>query len=481
MRRFLEKYKTELLLFIASLLYLGSLSFFEYATLSLGWHDFGLQIQILSSPRFSEGRLWSYDWGADFLSVHFSPLLYVLSIFLIPLPFLEWWLIIGCIALSVGIAGLFAFFRRVTGNSSASSFFAIAFLLNPYVTATHLYMHYEVFLVPLLSGFLLFAWEDRKMPAFACLLGILLLKEDGWIYALSGTFLLLGKKPFRTTLVYFLISVLYSVIALGLFKQTLFPHSSALFLEHWGKTPVAFLLNSLANPLEILRILSTGSGKFLALSLLAIPVLATWRSIPGIAVSFLWLSSISPDRASLAFFYGLAPTLLLFLTIPFAFGVWEAITNRIGDSRKFEFLLPISLLITSIAASTFPNPALLRSPNLPDLAASLKTVPEKVPILISLIKLRGYKANTTFSSFNTAAYVFQGGELRLPYKDWEAVRAKQWKPDLVVLTTEQKEPLLREVTPSEMIRFFDTNLEYTSILQTRNLRAWRKKSSYLAI
>ncbi|EQA45947.1 hypothetical protein LEP1GSC050_2460 [Leptospira broomii serovar Hurstbridge str. 5399] len=40
MKDFVEKHKTELFLFIASLLYLGSLSFFEYATLRLGWYDF---------------------------------------------------------------------------------------------------------------------------------------------------------------------------------------------------------------------------------------------------------------------------------------------------------------------------------------------------------------------------------------------------------------------------------------------------------
>ncbi|EQA45472.1 hypothetical protein LEP1GSC050_2461 [Leptospira broomii serovar Hurstbridge str. 5399] len=124
--------------------------------------------------------------------------------------------------------------------------------------------------------------------------------------------------------------------------------------------------------------------------------------------------------------------------------------------------------------STFPNQALLRSPNIPDLGASLKTVPEKIPIIISLIKLRSQNANSTFASLNIAAYVFYGGKLWLPYKDWEEVHAKKWKPDLVILATEQKEPLLKGVTSIEMIRFFDTNSEYTSILQTRGLKVWRK-------
>ncbi|EPG73705.1 membrane protein, PF09852 family [Leptospira fainei serovar Hurstbridge str. BUT 6] len=474
MQDFLKKHKTELFLFIASFLYLGSLSFLEYSTLSLGWHDFGMQIQMLSSPLFSEGRLWSYDWNSNFLSIHFSPLLYLLSVFLIPLPFIECWLIICSLALSVGIVALFSLFRRVTDNSAISVIFSLAFLLNPYVTATHLYIHYEIFLVPLLSGFLLFAWDERKMPAFVCLLGILLLKEDGWIYVCAGSFLLLGRKPIRTILVYSFTSLLYLVIVLGFFKQILFPNSSSLFLEHWGKTPFAFILNSLTHPSEIFRILLTDPGKFLAMSLLGIPLLATWRSLPGFAVAFLWLSSISPDRAGLAFFYGLAPTLILFMAIPFAFLVWEVIASRILDPRKFIFLLPISLLITSITISALPNHALLRSPNLLLLSASLNTIPEKIPIIISLIKLRGYKANTTFASFNFATYVFNGAELRLPYKDWEAVRARKWRPDLVILTTEEKEPLLTEVTSTEMILFFDKDPEYTSILRTQNLRAWRK-------
>ncbi|TGK20131.1 DUF2079 domain-containing protein [Leptospira fluminis] len=468
--------KRRVVVFSVSLLYSGALSFLQYATLGLGWHDAGMQLQVLSSCSTAMGCLWSYDWGANFLSVHASPILFAISPFVTPLPYIEWLLFLGCLGFACGATLLDLFFERICGKESVSLLLTFSFLSNPYVTATLLYLHYEIILLPLTALFALSLLDRRKIPALLSFLGLLLLKEDGWMYAISVLFLLVGiGRVGRKDL------VLYAVLALAyLFGAVLFllpkidPPLLPLFREHWGSEPIEFLKRTFIHPQTVFVKIFTGPGKFLWFSVLALPFL-TWRSLPGFAIGFLWLSAASPDRAGLAYFYGFGPTLLLFLSLPFAYRTCRKISDRFSFPRFFPVIPFVALVFVSVLCTIFPNSSLSRSPNLPTVLSAADRMDRNSAILKKLREFRSSEKKNMFASFKIATYLFRGQELKIPYKDWIGVRDGIWDPDLVVLDSFGEEPLMPPQSLEEMSRYFDRNETYERLSDTPpGIQAWKR-------
>ncbi|TGK09046.1 DUF2079 domain-containing protein [Leptospira fletcheri] len=476
-RLFDRKYrlgKRRIVVFSAGFLYSGFLSFLQYTTLGLGWHDAGMQLQVLSSCPTAMGCLWSYDWGANFLSVHASPILFAISLFVSPLPYVEWLLVLGCSGFACGIALLDLFFERICGKGNVSLLLTFSFLSSPYVTATLLYLHYEILLLPLTVLFVLSVLDKRKIPAFLSFFGLLLLKEDGWMYAVSALFLLVGRVGWKELVLYAVFALVYLFGGVLFLLPKIHPPLLPLFREHWGLEPIEFFMRTLVHPQTVFVKIFTGPGKFLWFSVLALPFL-TWRSLPGFAIGFLWLSAASPDRAGLSYFYGFGPTLLLFLSLPFAYRNGRKISDRFSFPKFFPTIPFVALFLFSLLCTMFPNASLSRSPNLPGVLSAMEGRGQNSAVLKKLREFRSLEEKNTFASFQIAAYLYHGQELKIPYKDWILVRDGIWAPGLVVLDSLGEEPLLPPHSAENMIRFFDQNGNYERLSGLPpGLSAWKR-------
>lgn len=291
------------ILFLVSLIYLITLSGIQYVTLQVEWHDSGSILYALATPK-SVGYFWSYEFGVPFLQEHSSYILGLLSFLFHFFPYIELWLIIQCVSISLGIVLLERYFSEIAPEFEYSWILSITFLLNPYVTHAHLYPHFETLWIPLFSGFLLYANRGSFLISLPFLLLALMVKEDAWIYAIGTTSLLFGKARGKILLLYFFVILLYVGIVLVWFTPMYFPDKVSHFSDKWGKSKSEILIDLFQNPFSYFKLLISGQFKYLFASVLALPIFSGWRALPGIAVAGLWMSSISQDRAFFSFTSG---------------------------------------------------------------------------------------------------------------------------------------------------------------------------------
>lgn len=466
--------KKDLAIFSLSFLYLFVLSFLQYSTLQIEWHDSGLILYALATPE-SVGHLWSYEYDLPFLAEHQSYLLEILSPVFRLIPFIEVWLLLQCCAIASGIVLFRKYLDSILENFAISTGIAFAFLLNPYVTHSHLYPHFEVFWIPFLSGFLLFSQKGNLPAGIFFLFLSLCVKEDGWIYAIACCWISLGRTPKKDLIIYISIIFIYYAVAILWSMAYFFPERVPHFASKWGKTQGELLKDMILHPLAYLRLLISGQSKYLLLSVLGLPFLSTWRAIPAALVSILWMCSVSLDRAFLSFYFGLPSVLLYYFSIPFAFRLGQEALDRFRWSPRLIVLPASGLIAVSVFLLFFPGDYSSRGPSLPKAWARSKEWSSSFETARTLVKIRSGCEEKVFASFSFGAYLFCGNDLRLPYRDWESVRTGKWIPDLVVLEAGPEEILPGPLPLLKMIEYFDQNPNYSRIMHEKNVILWRRK------
>ncbi|WP_167882288.1 DUF2079 domain-containing protein [Leptospira langatensis] len=468
-----------LILSLVSIFATGTLSALQYLNLSFEWHDAGTMIHIPGiSP--SVHFLPSYEHSTNFLAEHFSPVFLLLFPYFQIFPYLEAWLIMQVFVIAFGICIFYLYCNEITSDSRVSLLASLALLLNPYLIHSHLYPHFEILYVFFLPLFLLLAVRNELGLSILALIGILIVKEDGWIYSICASVILLRKVRLKTVIIYISVSLLYFLLFIKLGSALLFPVRVDSFAMRWGKSETEYLKDLLFHPILYLKLLWSGQGKYLLLSVLGIPLLAGWRSIPGWIISILWMSSISLDRAFLSFYYGLPPLLILYASVPFAFVHIKDLSERLSrlkiPNSTINMTIATALLFVSVSLCIKPGTYISRGPNIAELSQELRTYQtDKLSTLAKLHSIRKECFSSMFVSFKIAPYLFCGNEIRIPYKDWEKVRKGEFQPELVVLATEDKEPLLQGSSKKEMIGFFDSNAKYARRENGQGLAVWIKK------
>lgn len=462
------------ILFLVSLIYLTILSGIQYATLQIEWHDSGSILYALATPK-SVGYFWSYEFGVPFLQEHCSYILGLLSFLFYFFPYLELWLIIQCISISIGIVLLERYFSELTPEFEYSWILSITFLLNPYVTHSHLYPHFETLWIPLFSGFLLYANRGSFLTSLPFLLLALMVKEDAWIYAIGATSLLFGRVRGRILTFYFFLILLYAGIVLAWFTQTYFPDKVSHFSDKWGKSKTEILIDLLQNPFSYLKLLISGQFKYLLASVFGLPIFSGWRVLPGIAVAGLWMSSVSHDRAFFSFYFGLPAILLFYYSIPFAISNISNRLNQFGKDRRWILLPTIGLIFISIFLLLFPGNYSGRGPTVAKLIKRANTnTLNSIQDVFTLVRLRSGCEKKVFASFSYAAYLFCGNDIKMPYHDWKKIESGKWSPDLVVLRSPEEELVRASKSVSEMVLYFDKNQQYRKEEYGSRILVWRK-------
>ncbi|MGJ4744937.1 DUF2079 domain-containing protein [Leptospira sp. SA-E8] len=462
------------ILFLVSLIYLITLSSIQYATLQIEWHDSGLILYALATPK-SVGFFWSYEFDVPFLQEHSSYTLGLLSFLFRFFPYLELWLILQCLSIAYGIVLLERFFSEVVPDFEFSWILSVAFLLNPYVTHAHLYPHFEVLWIPLFSGFLLYAIRGSLYPSLPFLLLALMVKEDAWIYALGITTLLFGRVSGKILALYSFIIFSYTSIILAWFTSTYFPDTVSHFSAKWGKSRADILIDLFRNPFSYIKLLISGQFKYLLLSVLGLPLFSGWRALPGIAVAGLWISSISLDRAFLSFYFGLPAILLFYYSIPFSISNQSHWLTQLEWNKKWILLPIIGLVLISIFLLFFPGNYISRGPTVPKWIEKSKTnTLNSLEDVSTLVRLRSGCEEKVFSSFSYAAYLFCGNDIRLPYRDWQNIESGKWYPDLVVLRSPEEELVPASKSVGEMVLYFDKSKLYRKEDYGPRILVWRK-------
>ncbi|TGK04474.1 DUF2079 domain-containing protein [Leptospira selangorensis] len=462
------------ILFLASLIYLITLSGIQYATLQIEWHDSGSILYALATPK-SVGYFWSYEFGVPFLQEHCSYILGLLSFLFHFFPYLELWLIIQCISISLGIVLLERYFSEIIPEFEYSWVLSLTFLLNPYVTHAHLYPHFENLWIPLFSGFLLYANRGSFLTSLPFLILALMVKEDAWIYAIGATSLLFGRVRGRTLIFYFILILLYVGIILFWFTPTYFPDKVSHFSDKWGKSKSEILIDLFQNPFSYLKLLISGQFKYLFVSVLCLPIFSGWRAIPGIAVAGLWMSSVSQDRAFFSFYFGLPAILLFYYSIPFAISNLSGRLAHFGKDRRWILLPTIGLILVSIFLLLFPGNYSGRGPTVAKLIKRGKAnTLNSIQDTFTLVRLRSGCEEKVFASFSYAAYLFCGNDIKMPYHDLKKIESGVWYPDLIVLRSPEEELVPASKSVSEMALYFDKNPLYRKEDHGSRILVWRK-------
>lgn len=498
------KFKKDIFaLFTISLLLLSSISSLQYFNLSYEWHDSGTILYTLASPA-DIGNFRSYDYDISFLADHFSPLFILLSPIFQFYPFLELWLLIQIIVISAGICVIYAIFLYFSEDRISSFGVSIAFLVNPYVIHTHLYPHYEVFYLLFIPLFFYFVIKEKFGLSILFLICILITKEDGWIYSIGASIILLRRSRLKFILICISASLLYFLIVIKFGTIYIFPNQVNSFSNRWGKTQSEYLNDLVYNPYKYIKLLWSGQGKYLLLSVLGLPWLSGWRSLPGWGVSILWMSSVTLDRAYLSFYYGLPSIILLYISLPNSLSNLKKIISILLESKFFPRLLTslrklenyridtskiiwtfsygfptLSLILVSMTITFWPGNYLTRGPNVPRLIEELDSWDSNKVKVLTLREIRDQCPKSSFVSFYYAPYLYCGKDLRLPFKDWDAVKSGYFLPELVILADKKTEPLLQTTSPADMKNFFDSNSAYIRIKDPQvNLHVWRKKGNF---
>ncbi|TGK62594.1 DUF2079 domain-containing protein [Leptospira wolffii] len=465
--------KNDIAIFSLSFLYLFCLSLLQYSTLQIEWHDSGLILYALATPD-SVGHLWSYEYNLPFLAEHQSFLLEILSLFFKFIPYLEVWLFFQCLVIAGGVALINRYIDSILNDTVISGIISIAFLLNPYVTHSHLYPHFEILWIPLLSAFLIFSQKGDRNAAIVFLILSLSVKEDGWIYGLACCWISFGRTPKKDLLIYILIILFYSLAVLFIAVPYFFPDRVPHFASKWGKTQGELFSDMALHPISYLRLLISGQSKYLLLSVFGLPLLSTWRILPALGVSLLWMSSVSLDRAFLSFYFGLPSILLYYFTVPFAVLSLSRISERFGWSPKSLRLVGSGLLVTSVGLLFFPGDYSSRGPSLPKVLERSQNWKSSYETVKELRRIRTSCDEKIFASFAFGAYLFCGNDLRLPYRDWESVLSGNWKPDTVVLQADSEEILPGSSPLKDMQKYFDANPDYKRKLNKNNIILWKR-------
>ncbi len=465
--------KEDIFLFLASIVYLSILSFIQFFTQNFEWHDAGSILYALASPE-SAGYLRSYLFEVNYLAEHSSYIFVPMSPFFAAFPYLEFWLLFQVLSISIGISILKYYFQSISNNSGLSVILSLAFLFNPYVVHSHLYPHFEILWIPFLSGFLFFSLKESKWLTIFLLVLTLTVKQDSWIYALGACWVLIGKIPKGRLSLYIFIILVYAALVPFFLTPYLFPSIVPHLKMNWGKSPLELLIDGVLHPISYAKLLLSGQGKYLLLSVLGLPWLAGWRSLPAWGAALLWMSSITLDRAFLSFYYGLPIILLLYYTIPFSFLNIKSVLLRFEFRPNWIYIPGIGLLFVSVFLSFFPGNYMSRGPTIPKLQKTILDWDRRSGIVGSLLKLRSECNEKVFSAFVFGAYLYCGKDLRLPFKHWDEVVSGVWEPDLVVLSEDDKELFAPKIEPKTMVDYFGKNKKYERDRNWPNMFVWRK-------
>jgi uncharacterized membrane protein len=281
------------------------------------------------------------------LGFHFHPVLFLFVPLYALIPSVIWFTIAQALALSVGAWPIFLLAKRVCHSEKAGLFWALAYLINPFLLNAAAWDFHPITLaVPFVAASMLsLESKNLRLLFFSCLV-ILLCKEHLGVMVVGfGLLWWIKNKSWKPAIVLILIGIIHFVLVLMVIMPALSPTGEHLMLgEGLGRLSLyAWIGNSLGevlhtilfHPIYVIKIVILGMGgaKYLLVLLivfLGFPLAAPEYLLPGLADMMANMMSANPMPRSLFAYHSIS--LIPVLTVAAVYG-----SERISRwSKKFS-------------------------------------------------------------------------------------------------------------------------------------------------
>ena len=199
------------------------ISVLRYITYSAPNYDFGIFCNMFYNMKKSGLPISSCerDRVLSHFAVHISPAFYLLLpvyfVFSSPVTLA----VLQPVIIFSGLIPLYLLAKHMRLSQNAAMFILAAFSLYAALSTGCFYdIHENCFLVPFLIWMFYFFEKDRKIPLFVCMVLVLLVKEDAFIYIVFfALYVIISRKKFVTGGALLALSVAYLLLASHLLNK----------------------------------------------------------------------------------------------------------------------------------------------------------------------------------------------------------------------------------------------------------------------
>lgn len=289
----------------------------------------------------------TFSQKVSYLGIHFRPVLLVFLPFYALLPNVEWMILSQSLALSITAWPIYLLAKHVTRSESTALFWALAYMLNPFVINVPPWVFRpESLAVPFIAIALLSIEKfNFRLLLLSCFF-IVLCKEHFGIMVIGFGFLWgLRNKRWKQGLLLVSFGTVYSILVLGMIMPAFSPTGEHVMLSQglgqvsrysWlGHSLKEVFQTILFHPIYVIKIVMLGMGgaKYLLVLLiifLGFPLAAPEYLLPGLADMMANMMSANPMPRSLFAYHSIS--LIPVLTVAAVYG-----SERISHwSKKFS-------------------------------------------------------------------------------------------------------------------------------------------------
>jgi uncharacterized membrane protein len=329
----------------------------------LGQFDQAIWGGLLSKPFLNTiNRSQQINW----LGLHFNPILILFTPLYAIIPSVIWLIFAQSLALSIAAVPIFLLASRVLTSEKAGLFWALAYLVNPFVLNAAAWDFQAITLAVPFVAISMWSIERKNFwVLFLSCLIILSCKEHLGVMVIGfGLLWWIINKRWKTAIGIILTGVTHSVLVIGVIMPALSPTGEHYMLSEgvagrysWlGSSPIEALQAIFTHPFYILKkvILEMGGAVYIVLiliTLLGFPLVAPEFFLPGLADLMANILSANPMPRSPFAYHSVS--LIPVFTVAAVYG-----TERISRwTKKFSTKeLAIFTVIASFIGGYFLSP-----------------------------------------------------------------------------------------------------------------------------
>jgi len=277
----------------------------------------------------------TFSKKVSYLGIHFRPILLIFLPFYALSPNAEWMILSQSLALSITVWPIYLLAKHVTKSESAALFWALAYMLNPFVINVPPWVFRpESLALPFIAIALLSVEKsDFRLLLLSCLF-IVLCKEHFGVMVIGFGFLWgIRNRRWKQGLLLVSFGTVYSILVLGVIMPAFSPTGEHVMLSQglgqvsrysWlGHSLKEVFQTVLFHPIYVIKIVMVdmGGAKYLLILLimfLGFPLAAPEYLLPGLADVMANMMSANPMPRSLYAYHSIS--LIPVLTVAAVYG-----------------------------------------------------------------------------------------------------------------------------------------------------------------
>jgi len=283
----------------------------------------------------------------NYFGIHFRPILLIFLPFYAILPKAEWMILSQSLALSLTAWPIYLLTKHVSKSESAALFWALAYMLNPFVISVLPWVFRpESLAVPfIVLAFLSVEKSNFRLLLLSCLLIVLCKEHFGIMVIGFGILWGLRNRRWKQSILLITLGAIYSILVLGVVMPSLSPTGKHVMIGKglgqvsrysWlGDSLSEIFKTVLFHPIYVIKIvmMDMGGAKYLLVLLiifLGFPLVAPEYLLPGLADMMANMLSANPMPRSLFSYHSIS--LIPVLTVAAVYG-----SERISHwSKRFS-------------------------------------------------------------------------------------------------------------------------------------------------